>query len=138
MSPVLIWLLRGVVALVWIYEGLWLKVIRQAPHELQVVASVGIGWLPPKTLLFLIGSGETLLGIGVLTGLYARFLAWFQILLLLAMNAVGIVFGHGSISDPAGLLIHNLPFLACIAILGLCSPNTSRWKCHEDLHSLSG
>jgi ligand-binding SRPBCC domain-containing protein len=113
--------IRLVVALTWLYEGLWLKIIRQAPHELAVVASAA-GSLPvpvqPLTLLRLIGLGETLLGIGVLTGKHSRLLSRIQIALLVGMNGAGILFGKGSIEDPAGLVITNLPFALCIVALG--------------------
>lgn len=121
-SPPLLAVVRLAVAAVWIYEGLWLKVVRPSMHELAVAQSVTIGPLSPVTLLRVIGVGETLMGLGVLSGRYARFLAWFQGAVLVLMNAVGILFAGDAIPDPAGLVIHNLPLLACIVVLGVCGP----------------
>ncbi|HEX9988781.1 MAG TPA: DoxX-like family protein [Chloroflexia bacterium] len=125
MLPSLLPAIRLVVSLTWLYEGLWLKLIRQAPYELNVVASTA-GSLPvpvrPLTLLRLIGLGETLLGIGVLTGKHSRVLSGIQIALLVAMNGAGILFGKRSIEDPVGLVIKNLPFALCIAALGTVRP----------------
>jgi uncharacterized membrane protein YphA (DoxX/SURF4 family) len=117
--PPLLTAIRLAVAAVWIYEGLWLKVVRPAPHELAVAQSVPMGPFSPAALLGVIGGGETLLGLGVLSGRYDRFLAWFQGVLLVLMNAIGILFAGSAISDPVGLVIHNLPLLVCIVVLGV-------------------
>ena len=34
------WLIRAAVAAVWLYEGLWCKLLRGQPHELEVVETV--------------------------------------------------------------------------------------------------
>lgn len=120
--PALLTAVRLAVAAVWIYEGLWLKVVHPSAHELAVVGSVTIGPLSPAGFLRLIGWGETVLGLGVLTGLYYRFLAWIQALLLVLMNGIGILIAGKAIADPLGLVIHNLPLLLCIAVLGTCGP----------------
>jgi uncharacterized membrane protein YphA (DoxX/SURF4 family) len=117
--PALLAAIRLTVAAVWIYEGLWLKIVRPAPHELAVMGSMSFGPLSPGRLLFAIGGGEVLLGLGVLSGLYSRFLAWFQGVILLLMNGMGILFAGKAIADPVGLVIHNLPFFLCIVILGV-------------------
>jgi uncharacterized membrane protein YphA (DoxX/SURF4 family) len=118
--------MRVAVAAVWIYEGLWLKVLRPAPHELALVAAVAPAPLSPARFLLLIGCGETLLGLAVLSGLYARPLAFFQGTLLVLMNFLGILFGGGSIADPVGLVIRNVTLLLCIAALGLHGPGAFR------------
>jgi uncharacterized membrane protein YphA (DoxX/SURF4 family) len=74
-------------------------------------------------MLALIGCGETLLALGVLSGLFSRPLAWLQAALVVLMNTGGIVFAGGTaIEDPLGLVIHNLPFLACVALVGTYGP----------------
>lgn len=125
MNAKLLLAVRVAVALTWIYEGLWSKIVLSAPHELQVVESVAAsGPVSPVALLTLIGCGETLLGLAVLSGFRPLFLACFQIALLLAMNSAGIVFGKGSIEDPFGLLVKNLPFALCVAMLSMYSSNS--------------
>jgi uncharacterized membrane protein YphA (DoxX/SURF4 family) len=107
------------VALTWLYEGLWMKLVARDPHELAIVAAVGgPGGLSSEQFLRLIGIGEALLGLGVLSGLWTRPLASLQILLLLAMNLIGSVWGGGNIARPVGLVIKNLPFLMCIYLVG--------------------
>jgi hypothetical protein len=115
------------VAALWLHEGLWLKVVHPAPHELAVVESIAIGPLSARQLLLLIGWGETFLGMGVLSGLYHRFLAWFQAVVLVLMNGIGVLFAGAAIPDPLGLVIHNLPLLLCILILGMHGPGSWTW-----------
>lgn len=124
--PTLLIAFRIAVAAVWIYEGLWLKLLRPAPHELAVVASFAAGPLSPRELLAVIGCGETLLGLGVLSGLFARLLAWFQGTLLVLMNGLGILFAGEAIADPFGLVIRNLPLLLCVVTLGVQAPHADR------------
>jgi uncharacterized membrane protein YphA (DoxX/SURF4 family) len=125
LHPALLSAVRLGVAAVWIYEGLWLKMLYPSPHELAVMRAVTVGSLSPTTLLFLIGCGELLLGLGVLSSVHPRFLAWFQGVILVLMNALGIAFTGKAIADPAGLVVHNLPFLLCILILGVHAPAPS-------------
>lgn len=120
--PGLLTAIRLSVAAIWLYEGLWLKILHPAPHELAVVETVPRGPLTAAQFLALIGGGETLMGLGVLTGRYPRFLAWFQGSVLVLMNGAGIAFSHGAIADPVGLVLRNLPLLLCIIGLGLHRP----------------
>jgi uncharacterized membrane protein YphA (DoxX/SURF4 family) len=122
LRPAMLTCLRLTIAVVWIYEGLWLKIIHPSPHELAVMRSVAFGPFPPERLLCGIGCGEVLLGLGVLTRFSPLALAWVQAVILIMMNGIGILFGGHSIPDPAGLIIHNLPFFMCIVILGLAEP----------------
>src|SRR5207253_451902 len=98
MHPALLAAIRLAVAAVWIYEGLWLKVLRPSPHELAVVQGIHIGPLSPSRLLLIIGGGELLLGVGVLSARYDRLLAWVQGVVLVLMNALGILFAGTAIS----------------------------------------
>jgi uncharacterized membrane protein YphA (DoxX/SURF4 family) len=113
--------LRFVVALVWLYEGLWRKILAPAPHEVAVVKAFVFGGLSPIALMALIGAGETLLGLGLLSGLWHRFVAAFAAALLIVMNVIGILFS-GAIADPLGLVIHNLPLLACTLLIYFYGP----------------
>jgi uncharacterized membrane protein YphA (DoxX/SURF4 family) len=105
---------RFIVAFTWFYQGLWLKVIARDPHHLGIVRHVGLP--QPELALLVIGFGEMLLGFAVLSGIYPRTIAAFQIVLILAMNLTAI--SGGAISEPAGLLVGNAPLLLCIALAG--------------------
>ena len=108
-------LLRASVALVWLYQGLWSKLLGGSPSQGAVVESTP-GWtrLPASSLLRAIGAIEVVLAVWVLTGYRRRFAAITQTGLLLAMNAGGLVWGRGHISDPGGMVVNNLAFLALV------------------------
>lgn len=115
---------RCTIALIWLYEGLWLKVIAQDAHELSIVRQFSNTPDGARLLMLGIGCAETLLALGVLSGWYWRALSWFQITILPVMNLVGIFFGGGTIAKPAGLIIHNLPLFLCMALIALYGPGS--------------
>jgi len=114
---------RIAVACIWIYEGLWKKVLMPDPHELEIVQSaahvLGVSGAWP---LSAIGFAETALAVVVFAGTWFRAVAVIQAAVLIGMNASGILLGGGAISKPADLLIHNVPLLLCIALVGLYGP----------------
>ena len=107
-----LWLLQTAVAAVWLYEGLWCKVLARSPHEFEVVAQVP--FLAPSTshaLLRLLGVLEALLGAWVLTGWQPAAAALVQTGLLIGLNTSGIYFSRDRIPDPAGMVVKNAAFL---------------------------
>jgi uncharacterized membrane protein YphA (DoxX/SURF4 family) len=107
-----LWLLQAAVAAVWLYEGLWCKVLARSPHEFEVVAQVP--FLAPSTshaLLRLLGVLEALLGAWVLIGWQPVAAALVQTGLLIGLNASGIYFSRDRIPDPAGMVVKNAAFL---------------------------
>lgn len=121
MNPYISFSLRIMIALIWLYNGLWLKVILLDPEHLAVVAGLEQSVLSPENLLRLIGSCEILLALGIVSGLLNRFVSIFQFTILLVMNIIGIVFS-GAITAPLGLLVQNLPLFFCIALVGFYGP----------------
>ena len=122
LHPNFILWVRLVIASVWLHEGLWQKIIARDAHEFSIVQQFADSPERAQQLMLGIGIAETLLALAVLIGVFCRPLAWFQIFILLTMNLTGILFGGGTIADPIGLLIHNLPIVACMALLGLRGP----------------
>jgi hypothetical protein len=107
-----LWLLQVAVAAVWLYEGLWCKVLGRSRHEFGVVEQVP--FLAPATShawLRVLGLVETALGIWILTGWQPIAAAVAQTALLVALNAAGIYFSRQRIPDPAGMLVKNAAFL---------------------------
>jgi uncharacterized membrane protein len=107
-----LWLLQAAVAAVWLYEGLWCKVLGRSPHEFEVVAQVP--FLAPATshaLLRLLGVVETALAVWILAGWQPIAAAVVQTALLVALNAAGIYFSRHRIPDPAGMLVKNAAFI---------------------------
>lgn len=106
-------LVRLTLAAVWLYNGLYLKLWLVDPEHLQVVQALGdLGPLSPAGFLALIGAGETLLGLGILSGWQYRFTSLFQFSLIVLMNAIGIL--SGGVDKPLALIITNLPLLVLI------------------------
>lgn len=106
------WLIRGAVAAVWLYEGLWCKLLRRQPHEFAVVAAVPhFSAQTGARLLQLLGAVEVLLALWVLSGVAPVLCALAQTLLLIALNAGGLFWSRHLIHDPAGMVIKNFAFL---------------------------
>ena len=107
-----LWLLQAAVAAVWLYEGLWCKVLARSLHEFEVIEQVP--FLAPSTshaLLRLLGVLEALLGAWVLSGWQPVAAALVQTGLLVGLNTSGIYFSRDRIPDPAGMVVKNAAFL---------------------------
>jgi uncharacterized membrane protein YphA (DoxX/SURF4 family) len=104
---------RAGVAAVWLYEGLWRKLIRTDPAQVSIVA--GVPGLPDRyavAALRGIGVAETALGAWVLTGAAPRLAASAQTGLLCGMNAGGLLFAGQHIARPRRMLAGNAVLLA--------------------------
>jgi hypothetical protein len=106
------WLIRCAVAAVWLYEGLWCKLLGRDPNQLSVVEAVPrfgprVGALFLKTL----GMVEVALALWVLSGVLPLWCALAQTLLLVTLNANGILWARHLIHDPPGMLVKNFAFL---------------------------
>lgn len=105
-------LIRVAVAMVWIYEGLWCKILGRHPDQKETAASVPfVG--PANAHLFLVSLGvlECVLGAWTLSGWHLWWAALAQTTLLAVMNTCGLIWARRSIHDPAGMLIKNFVFV---------------------------
>ena len=107
-----LWLIRAAIAAVWLYEGLWCKLLGREPRQLQVVEAVPrfgprVGGLFLKAL----GVVETGVALWALSGIAPFWCALVQTLLLVALNLSGVVFARHIIHDPPGMLVKNFAFL---------------------------
>ena len=114
----IILLARAAVALVWLYNGLWCKLLGQSPGHREIVASAAepLG-LPTTAVLWLIGLAEVLIALWTLSGHSARWCALVQTVLLVSMNAAGLLFGDHEIPEPGGMIVHNLVLIALVWLL---------------------
>lgn len=107
-----IWLIRVAVAGVWLYEGLWCKLLGGEPHQLQVVLAVPrYGARVGAFFLKALGVVEVAMGIWALSGILPIPCALAQTVLLVTLNANGIVWARHVIHDPAGMVVKNFAFL---------------------------
>lgn len=113
MPPLL--LIRCAIAAVWLYEGLWCKVLRRLPSQGDIVASVPfLGPTRGPVLLTALGVVECSLAAWVLSGWEPVWAAVAQTLLLVGMNGNGLVFARRLIHDPGGMVVKNFAFLVLV------------------------
>jgi hypothetical protein len=110
MPPLL--LIQIAVAAVWLYEGMWCKVLGRSAHELEVVEATPLfskrqAWW----FLKLLGVYESLLALWVMAGWLPVWCALVQTLTLIGLNSGGLLFSRHLIPDPAGMVVKNAAFL---------------------------
>ena len=106
------WLIRVAVMAVWLYEGLWCKLLGRAPQQLQVVEAVPrFGPGTAATFLKALGAVEVLMAAWALSGVAPLPCAIAQTALLVALNANGLLWARQLIHDPGGMLVKNFAFL---------------------------
>ncbi len=109
--------IRVPVALMWIYEGLWCKILGFAPRQAAVVGSVPfLSLISAHRVLIGIGLFECVIAIWILSGWQAVRAAIVQIALLVGMNGCGLLWARNFIPDPIGMVIQNLTFVTLILI----------------------
>ena len=109
------WLIRVAVAAVWLYEGLWCKLLRGQPHEFEVVAAVPhFGPRFGAQFLRVLGVAEVALAVWTLSAFAPVACAAVQTLLLVALNSSGLLWARRIIPDPAGMVVKNFAFLVLV------------------------
>lgn len=109
------WLIHAGIAMVWLYEGLWCKLLRGQPHEFAVVAAVPkYGPRYGVRFLLLLGAAEVALGLWAFSGVLPLQCAALQTALLLLLNANGLLWARHLIPDPAGMVVRNASFLVLV------------------------
>jgi hypothetical protein len=120
-----LWLIHVAVAAVWFYEGLWCKLLNGQPHQLRVVEAMPrYGARIGKELLKSLGLFEALLGVWILSGIAPIVCAVAQTLLLVTLNAGGLLWARRLIDDPAGMVVKNFSFLVLVWV----SASFPGWK----------
>jgi len=106
------WLLRIAVAGVWLYEGLWCKLLRGEPREFEVVKAVPrYGERFGVPFLLGLGAVEVSIGVWVLSGWLPFLCAVAQTVLLVSLNVNGLMWSRHLIHDPKGMIVKNFAFL---------------------------
>ncbi len=109
------WLVRGAVAGVWLYEGLWCKLLRGQPHEFAVVAAVPrYGRRFGTPFLLALGCTEVLIAAWAFLALAPVPCAAAQTILLILLNGSGLLWARHVIHDPAGMIVRNASFLVLV------------------------
>ena len=117
-------LIRASIAAVWVYEGLWCKILGRMQSQVEVVAAVPrLG--PRFAPLFLkaLGIVEVAIAVWVMTGIAPGLCAIVQTALLVVLNANGLIWARRIIHDPAGMVVKNFAFLVLVWVCGAISGN---------------
>ena len=112
-------LIRASVAAVWLYEGLWCKLLGGVPSQVEVATA--IPWLGGRfaaTALKAIGTVEIALALWVLSGVAPGTCAIAQTVVLAALNANGLLWARRFIHEPAGMVVKNVAFLVLAWLCG--------------------
>ncbi len=110
-----VWLIRAAIAAVWLYEGLWCKLLGHDRRQLEIVGAVPrLGLRAGAPFLKVLGAAEVGLGLWAWTGLLPIPCATVQTLLLAALNASGLFWARRLIHDPGGMVVKNFAFLVLV------------------------
>jgi hypothetical protein len=100
--------IRVAIAAVWLYEGLWCKLLGHMPDQEQVVAAHPLfGPGSARLVLKAIGVVEVAIAVWVLSGVAPLLAAIVQTALLVGMNVNGLIFARHIIHDPGGMVVKN-------------------------------
>ena len=103
---------RTAIALVWLYQGLWCKLLRRERRHQNIIGTVPfLDGTQARQALAALGALECVLAVWVLSGFRAREAALIQTLLLVCMNVAGVRWARNQIPDPMGMLLQNFVFL---------------------------
>jgi hypothetical protein len=112
-------IIRASVAAVWLYEGLWCKLLGGVQSQVEVVTAVPrLG--PRYGLLFLKGLGFVEVGLAawVMAGIAPGLCAIVETALLVLLNANGLLWARRIIHEPAGMVVKNIAFLVLVWVCG--------------------
>ena len=141
MTSIKAWIVRHagglstvIVASVWLFHGLFNKLLHGSPRHLQIVQSIpGLSGALGQRVLTGVGLLEVAVALWVLSGWAAHCCAAVQTIALLSMNAIELTVARPLLLWPAGLIPVNLLFLAvawtAAASRKPCSLLT-RWRRH--------
>lgn len=101
---------RIVIAAVWVFHGLFSKILDGIPRHRMIVGRI-LGEEHARLLAVMIGVGEILLGLWVLSGRRTFACAFFQTLALVAMNTLEILFAKELLISAPGMVVLNLLLL---------------------------
>jgi uncharacterized membrane protein YphA (DoxX/SURF4 family) len=112
-------LIRASVAAVWVYEGLWCKILGRVQSQIAVVTAVPrLGPRFGSSFLKILGIVEVALAVWVIAGIAPGTCAVVQTALLVMLNANGLLWARHIIHEPAGMVVKNIAFLVLVWVCG--------------------
>jgi len=117
-------LIRASVAAVWLYEGLWCKILGRVQSQVEVVTAVPrLGPRFGAAFLKALGVVEIALAVWVMAGIAPGVCAITQTALLVVLNANGLLWARRFIHEPAGMIVKNIAFLVLVWVCGAIPGN---------------
>ena len=112
-------IIRLSVAAVWLYEGLWCKILGRVKSQVAVVTAVPrLGQRFGLRFLKTLGVVEVALAVWVIIGTAPGMCAVAQTGLLVLLNANGVLWARNIIPEPAGMVVKNMAFLVLVWVCG--------------------
>ena len=112
-------LIRASVAAVWLYEGLWCKILGRVQSQVEVVTAVPrLGPRFGAPFLKALGVVEVALAVWVMAGIAPGVCAIVQTAMLVVLNANGLLWARRVIHEPVGMVVKNFAFLVLVWVCG--------------------
>lgn len=118
MFPPLV-ILRAGVAAVWLYEGVWCKILGRVQSQVEVVTAVPrLGPRFGSLFLKVLGVVEAALAAWVIAGISPGVCAIVETSLLVLLNTNGLLWARHIIHEPFGMVVKNFSFLLLVWVCG--------------------
>jgi hypothetical protein len=111
-------IIRAAIAAVWLYEGLWCKLLGRTPSQVQVVSAVPRFGALAAPFLKALGVFEVALALWAASGIAPGACAIAQTATLVLLNANGLLWARHIIHEPFGMIVKNAAFLVLVWIGG--------------------
>jgi hypothetical protein len=112
-------MLRSSVAAVWLYEGLWCKLLGKTPSQVEVVTVVPrLGVIFGRPFLMALGVAEVSLALWAFSGWQPGWCAMVQTAVLITLNVNGLIWARRYIHEPLGMVVKNTAFLVLVWVCG--------------------
>jgi DoxX-like protein len=110
--------IRAAVAAVWLYEGLWCKLLGRTPSQVEVVSEVPHFGAFAGPFIKALGVFEVALAAWALSGIAPGTCAIAQTATLVLLNINGLLWARHIIHEPIGMIVKNTAFLVLVWIGG--------------------
>lgn len=118
-------ILRLFFAAVWLVNGVWCKLMDGVPRHREIVARI-LGEEHSAILTRLIGAGEVLIAVWILTGIRWKWCCAFQIAMVATMNVIEFVLAPDLLLFGRINSLVALAYCALVAWAGFGNHQTSR------------
>jgi uncharacterized membrane protein YphA (DoxX/SURF4 family) len=118
---------RIAVASVWLYQGLWCKLLGGSKSQKEIIhVASGYSSNLLTTATVAIGVFEVILALWILSGKRLRAAAWVQTITLVCMNSAGLIWARSLIHDPGAMITENIVLLSLAWVIAEESLVSSR------------